>query len=53
MIDFLRQQHLNKDFLQRFLAVGYPKKYPFKIRLNSDDCLECALWINKNRLKSV
>ena len=44
MIDyFLRQQHLNKDFLQRFLALAQPKKYPFNIRLNSDDPMIRAL----------
>ena len=26
-----------RDFLQRFLAKQPPKKYPFNIRLNSDD----------------
>ena len=37
-ISFLAKQHLIKDFLQRFLAKQPPpKKYPFNIRLNSDD----------------
>ena len=34
---FLAKQHLKEDFLQRFLALAQPKKYPFNIRLNSDD----------------
>ena len=36
MIHFLRQQHLNKDFLQDFLRSNSPKT-PYKFRLNSDD----------------
>ena len=43
MIHFLRQQHLNKDFLQRFLAVGYPK-YP---------CHPCPPWMKKFRALRV
>ena len=38
-IYFLRQQHLNKDFPQRFLAKQPPKKHP---------CPPCAPWINSD-----
>ena len=37
MIDFWPPAILKEDFPQRFLAFRQLKKYPFNIRLNSDD----------------
>ena len=39
---FLAKQHFIKDFPQRFLAVGYPKR--FRLTPN-DPCPPCAPWI--------
>ena len=54
MIDFWPQAILKKDFLQRFLAVGYQKIIPFNIRLNSDDpCPHATIKVKKTKFIAI
>ena len=45
MIDFWPQAIFLLKISSKISCEATPKKYPYKFRLNSDDCLECPPWI--------